>query len=361
LREEKQLLGFLGSLFEDHLTLRADDVCEPIDTVYVGQTPFTAAAVLQSDETAYESEYATWLQESWIPEQKERLEGTLALHGNRERFSDLTSAARNQQLVPLVGSGMSVPSGLVTWSEFLRRICSYSKVDAEELEDLLANGRFEEAAEQIKDRMPPRLFDERIDHDLRIPGDRHVEGAVRFLPSLQPSVILTMNLDNVLESTFEDQGQTFSHVLHGTGLRNYRTLKNPKESFLLKLHGDSREPESRVITATEYDAAYAEGSAIRLELSLLSRSYSLLCLGCSLANDRMIDLLHEVATEDRNIPKHFAILRDPGDDVGRLSREHFLCDRGIFPIWYDGDHDGAIQSLLVGVLLDIEGMGDLLI
>jgi len=60
-------------------------------------------------------------------------------------------------------------------------------------------------------------------------------------------------------------------------------------------------------------------------------------------------LLKEVIDGDDKTPRNYAFMRRPADNATRLAREHFLAERKIFPIWYDGDHDQAIEALLFGL------------
>jgi len=36
-----------------------------------------------------------------------------------------------------------------------------------------------------------------------------------------------------------------------------------------------------------------------------------------------------------------------------VEREHFLTERNIFPIWYDGDHSTDVEALLVALMDDL--------
>jgi hypothetical protein len=157
-------MDFLRAIFEDQLEIRRDKKGNAI----IGDTVFTPVAILKADSAAYEYEYSNWHDEIWQPEQNELLEQILNIRGNKKRFDDLCVALKNGHVIPLVGSGMSVPSGLQTWSEFLRSIRWHSKMNVEDLEKLLANSEFEEAVEQVEQTMSPRLFDEQIEHSLRI-------------------------------------------------------------------------------------------------------------------------------------------------------------------------------------------------
>ena len=63
-------------------------------------------------------------------------------------------------------------------------------------------------------------------------------------------------------------------------------------------------------------------------------------------------LLKEIADADRNMPRHFALLSNPGRE-NLVEREHFLTERNIVPIWYDGDHSIDVEALLVGLMDDL--------
>ena len=65
-------------------------------------------------------------------------------------------------------------------------------------------------------------------------------------------------------------------------------------------------------------------------------------------------LLKEVADADKNMPRHYALLQRPKTAKKIVEREHFLTERNIFPIWYDGDHSTDVEALLVGLLEDLK-------
>ena len=343
---------FVRRWFEDQLRFRLPDRSEE-RSVLIGASEFLPVQVLKEFD-AYEQEYITWVYEDWKPRQCEIREEILDEHGNRERYHDLVNAVGRQQIVPFVGSGMSAPSGLPTWAEFLMDTGKYSQCDSSELNQLIGCSAFEAAADLLSRYMNSRLFAERVEHTLRINDTDSISGPVCLLPSLFPNFIITTNLDNVLESLYETCKIPFSHVLVGKNIVNYRQLRSPNERFLIKLHGDYKSPDGRILLPQEYDEAYAISASIREETARLYQNNSLLFLGCSLGPDRTVKLLHEIANFDRYMPKHYAFLVKPDDDSIRVSRENFLTERGIYPIWYDTyDHNDSIMALLEG--LDVGG------
>jgi hypothetical protein len=154
-----------------------------------------------------------------------------------------------------------------------------------------------------------------------------------------------------LERVYEEQDQAFDSTLFGEEIAYYRRDRAVSKSMLLKLHGDCRRREGRILSKTEYDGAYANGEGlVAEELSLIYRTRPLLCLGCSLDSDRTVELIGKVAMLDGSVPKHFAFLPLPEAEGEQMRREHFLVERRIFPIWYDRYHDDNITALLVGLM-----------
>src|SRR5581483_7403741 len=256
----------------------------------------------------------------------------------------------------LIGSGMSVPSGLPTWSDLLRNIRHSTKVAETTLEGLLRAAAFEEAADLLAAATNKNRLNELVDHGLRIDDAALIYGPIRLLPAIFPNLVLTTNLDNVLEQYYRRCGTGFDYVLAGQELARYRQLKTPTARFLLKLHGDRGQAVGRVLHTKEYDAAYAAGSTTREELTLLYRNNNILFVGSSLGPDRTVRLIAEVARNDESMPKHYAFLPLPDSNESCIERENFLTERGIYAIWYDGSHDEAIAALFAG-LLDVTKAG----
>ena len=339
----------LERIFEEQVQFRLSDNTLVTGSVYIGKKELLPAEMLREDRDAYRTEFSTWFHEVWVPEQAELREEILSFHANEKRYSDLRIAVERGQTVPFVGSGMSAPSGLPIWSDLLRRIRIFTGAEEDVLEDLIHSSKFEEAADLLAENTNTRLLDERIEHDLRIDDASCIDGAIRLLPAVFPSLVITTNLDDVLENVYDLNAMTFKYILAGKDLARYRALKSADQRFLLKLHGDCRDAESRVLLTAEYENAYRPGNDIREELTLLYRLNSLLFLGCSLGSDRTLRLVREVSEADPNMPKHYAFLGVP-EDGNLLERERFLTKVGIYPIWYEWDHDESIQALLTGLV-----------
>ena len=354
-------MKFLQTEFEDQLLASIDD--EGI--INIGDLALSPAQYLAADPTAYRSQYTSWLYEDWYNQQDEILQELLTIHANEKRFSELCLALNREYVVPFIGSGMSAPSGLPTWSNFLRFVRKFSParkteglrlLSAHALERLLIKGSFEEAVDRLMKSMNTRLFNERVAHDLSLDDAKEVRGAILLLPYIFPKLVLTINLDQILERLYNEADLAFGERLVAANIHQFRALMAGSSSMLLKLHGDSQSVAGRVLNSQEYDNAYGTNGTVRTELELIFRTKVLLFLGCSLNDDRFVQIITEMADQDPDIPKHYCFLKLPDDDNDRLDRENSLTASGVYPIWYNGDHDASILALLVGMQKSINGL-----
>lgn len=310
----------------------------------------TPLQALKTDPAGYKSEFLGWFHDVWLAGHRQVTDRLLGLHDNRARFADLCRAVSSGTLIPFVGSGMSKPSQFPLWREFLQNLRPRTAISETELDEMFARGEYEEAADRLRSACGENAFNERIDHELRVSDAHKIIGAVRLLPELFERMIITTNLDDVLERVYEEAGKKTTNVLVAREIERYRRLRADGESCLIKLHGHYRWVEGRVLGVREYEDAYAPGSSQREALSLIYRNHPLLWLGCSLTIDRTVRLIRELAGADPGVPRHFAFMRIPKDNALLIARERELTDLFIHPIWYDGDDDDCITALLVGML-----------
>ena len=114
---------------------------------------------------------------------------------------------------------------------------------------------------------------------------------------------------------------------------------------LLKLHGDTS-GYGRVLTSAEYTLAYSEGGNLPSALTAVFAQASALFLGCSLNEDRTMNLLHEMSRKaGSGSPVHYAVLAKP-DTGGLLERTKFLSMRRILPIWFQPGKYEQVEAIL---------------
>jgi len=222
-------------------------------------------------------------------------------------------------LVPFVGAGLSVDHGFPEWKPLLRAAADYmaSRTGHDrrsEIDALLDRDQYEEAAEQLE-ALDSAVFDGFIGTTFSRPGPRY--GATRRLPKIAGGLVITTNLDTVIERAFGCVYPVLRGVAIGGLLNRSIQLGEP---LILKLHGDHSEPQTRILTQTAYARAYCIGNDVAKGVDpekplpkVLARVYGarpLLFLGCSLRADRTTHVL-ETIMADFEGTEHFALLEEP--------------------------------------------------
>ena len=342
-------MDFLRPQFESAIEPFVED-----GVVKIGPFGYTGAEILNlNGPAAFKQAFDEWVWNEWIPTRRDRKDDLLKLISNEGRFNELKKIITSGGAIPFVGSGMSEPTGMPTWRKFLRETTKRTQgFKVADLKAYLTAGNFEEAASRIFGAMPPQLFNECFESNFTIKPSQTIDGAVRLLPFLFESIVITTNFDCILEDVYTADCKTFQEILHGTDVGDFRKKNALGSRCLLKLHGNYSATHGRVLLKDEYDAFYHPESNGREELSLIFRRGGMVFLGCSLCQDRTMDLLKEVADADKNMPRHYAFHQLPKPRK-IVEREHFLTERNIFPIWYDGDHSTDVEALLVGLMEDL--------
>lgn len=342
----------------DFLRQEFEESIQPViegEIVRVGSQGYTAAQILEKfgDDT-YKQAFREWIWDEWLPSRRDRRDAIIAQRANGQRYRDLCQIVGSGNACPFVGSGMSVSSGMPMWAAFLRSVRAQAQgFTADELEACLSAGLYEDAASRISAGMPPQLFRECFERHFPQLGPYDIDGAIQLLPFLFQSAVVTTNFDTILESVYAANKLPFQNILHGTEVGNFRRHGQRGARCLLKIHGHYDAVGGRVLLKDEYERFYQADSPGRQELAHLFQRGGLVFLGCSLCQDRTMALLKELADRDPHIPRSYALLQQPAPGI-LTAREHFLAERNIFPIWYDGDHNTDIEALLVGLMDDLK-------
>lgn len=287
---------------------------------------------------------------------------------NRENYEALVEAVMNNTAVPFVGAGLSVPY-YPGWGSTLEQLKDkYVAPDRVEAVEKV----FESAATEIEKcgvledaiggkrlcRALCEMFD--LSHFTEKGGvDSVRDKAAALLPRLFPDVpLLTTNLDRMQEEVFRDLGAPFVEKLSPADKGILDAQRQGRYHGILYLHGCASEEltdyEQLVFSQRQYDEHYKKGSELVTALKGWMGNAKLLFLGCSLRNDRTLELLGRLYGKHPRL-EHFAILSwKPQEDGGITGRMQQLeKDYGIRAILYpDGQHD-AVRVLLARLLHDV--------
>lgn len=343
-----QLLALLQPAFDESLFAEVD---ADGSTIIISEFEYTPAEVLKKTaEEQYQNLLGRWFHNDWLPERLEAYRAMLEIEDNKQRLARLVEKIRRNECVPFIGSGMSAPSGLKTWADLLRSLCAAAKVPSDECEAHLGAAQYEALADLLYSRIPKPLFDEKLENRLHVAWDE-IDGAIRYSPILFQGCpfILTSNFDDILEQLFNRFGLVLEQPLYGRNLAEFQTRRESSRCFIVKIHGDYKQPHTRVLLKGEYDSFYSDTSCCA-ELQLMFSTYSSLFLGCSLSADRTLEILKAAASSGARTPRHYAFLQKNADFQ---EMENRLSEHSVFPIWYDGEHDECIEALFMGILREL--------
>lgn len=300
------------------------------------------------DPSVYEDTFLDWKQE-----REEELiasaKSMLHEYGVQDRFERLKEIYARAAVMPFVGAGLSMPSGYPSWSAFLRLHVRETSIAPDALNQMLADGKYEEAAQSLADALGP-AFNEAVENSFG--SSRELSGSIQLLPYVFDSGVITTNFDDVVKRSYEAVEKPFSEEMSGEHSRELPRKLAEGKRILLKLHGTSTSPRGRILTLTEYEKHYGEGDGLQRAIEAMC-SKTLLFMGCSLTVDRTLMAMKNFvkANGHDNVARHYAFLPLPKTDVEKIARRDTLAECNIYPIWYPADaHDESIEALLLALM-----------
>ena len=180
--------------------------------------------------------------------------------------------------------------------------------------------------------------------------DQLSKESISLLPYLFNGLVITTNFDQTLETVYKDAGRPFDRTfLPGRpGFLNQLSREGGARC-LYKLHGTLAgklvDYESIVFTKKQYDKHYGENSPLTLELKDYFKKKVMLFLGCSLNNDRTMELLQEVIQPGDH---YYTIINCKRSERDEKLRQ--LADKHIRAIVYEGNRHEAVRVILEHLL-----------
>jgi len=275
---------------------------------------------------------------------------------NDSNFSALKALKNN--IVPFVGAGMSA-FAYKGWSSFLKSCCE-TEEQISYVDELLTEYKFEEAASYLKQELNlvnENTFEKAIlkefDENKITFGNLNHE-TISLLPTIFCGPVITTNFDRVIEKVYELCDVLIERVL----LQNSQSVDGAiraNKPFLFKIHGDINDICNIILTKEQYDSSYLETPSFIDNFRMFLQAKPLLFLGCSLQNDRTMDLMKKVIgsaigafnyafIESHEFDKNGNIILDHEEEVHKI--EERLLSINIKPIWFPEGEFKCINTLL---------------
>lgn len=320
----------------------------------VNALPQPSKALFSGDRRGYDQAFQAFrkqrrheaLGETWFQEQ---LGDDHWFQRNVDHFIQLVDLMYTKAVVPFVGAGISAAAGFSTWQEHLRRQGKTAHIAADRIEALLASGAYETVLEEIEAARGREVFINEIrdefSRNLTIPD------VVWRISELFTDTVITTNYDRLLEQSFETGEAGRVQVINGL---NALEQPDPKKITVIKLHGDILKPGRCILSKNQYDEAYGNGSLnmhkpIPKLLAYHYKNSSLLFLGCSLSNDRTVQVFRKIREgmgEEEETKQHFSIEQVPESMEEIAQRNAELRNLGITPIWFEKERYELVENIL---------------
>lgn len=271
-------------------------------------------------------------------------------------FHDFVDAIRRRRVAPFVGAGMSLLTGFPLWGAALKEILSrMDGIDASSVEAEIDNFNYLRAAQLLWEHDSTQVrYYIRTKFAQRLIPREGVKGPITLLPKICKGCLITTNFDSVIESVF-GRGHLEGYM-HGIQQGNKFVPKLIKgDRCILKLHGDAEDHDTYVFTEEQYANGYGNpfdfSKPLPKALRQIFVSHSLIFLGCSLEQDKTLELFTEICRDSQfEIPDHFAILPEPDGAETKNEKENRLINLKIRPLWYPkGEHDFVEQYLNLAI------------
>lgn len=319
-----------------------DKLSEPSKALFVGDKPSYDVAFKQYRQDRRHDV----LNEAYITEQ---YGDDHWFERNLSRFDQLVERIDAGEVVPFVGAGLSVAGGFPSWIVHLKQQAKTAGLDDVEVEELLNQGMYEQVLENIENKMTVDVVTQEILDVFSKTGT--LTHTTLLLSELFRDTIITTNYDKLIEKAFDTGVEKPYQIISG---KNAMEAPDPECVTIYKLHGDVRTPARCILSKNQYDQAYGSHQIdhtlpIPKLLDYHYRNSSLLFLGCSLNNDRTVQVfraIKEKLADGWDGPRHYSIEQAPEDPKELTQRNADLAALGITAIWFEVGQYDYVNAIL---------------
>ena len=261
-------------------------------------------------------------------------------------FTDIVLFLSTGKAIAWIGAGASVDAGLPTWKGLanaaLEACRRQQKYNFSRIERYYSTGQYLEQFEEIQLTYGRDFLQAVCSKELADPG---LEGAIyKEISKLGFLSYFTTNYDDILLRHLDSSGKAVG--VFGNSKEDLETVEVGMAPALVKLHGDLSEPNSIVLSRSDYQRLYfsGEGVSFRTFLKAHLTVNRILFLGYSLNDPELLHIQETLAVNLRRKVAPMAVLANfPDEDVEQWKRR-FNIDVVTYSA-HGGDHSRLVSML----------------
>jgi SIR2-like domain len=237
------------------------------------------------------------------------------LKNNLHLIEKIRSVLAKPDTVILVGSGVSVWSGLPTWPKLISDLADYVDelgYNGQTVRDALAQGDLTLAASYGAFQLTPLQFGQFIRNECRAGNAKHSE-LHRIISRLGPDCFITTNYDKLLEDAlFERENRDHPRVITNNQVIDLpEIVRSTSRNFVFKYHGDVDNSETIVLTREQYAAFHGIYAHVSKALESLLATRPFFMIGFGLRDPDFVAVKDNLsATFKAGFGEHYAVVPD---------------------------------------------------
>lgn len=273
----------------------------------------------------------------------------------------LVANLREHSVVPFIGAGFSIPSGLPSWSELLVQLLDEFEEDdqAMHIKEKFRSGELTALTiPELYNLLNAKKYPLLLFLKTRLGRNARPNAYHDLLCNLGCRTVVTTNFDNLIEDGFTSRGVQVEKIWKNEHLAFYDENRAVQ---VLKVHGSIDDIDTVVFSKSDYDAFKQERALVYHLLSTVFLTRTVLFLGTSLSDPHLIDMLEEIRSRIGPFMRtHYAVMYHPSRDTRETLQRY-----GIKIIDIEGsDPTNATVSWLQGLIehlqtpVPVQGVAD---
>lgn len=244
-----------------------------------------------------------------------------------------------KRIIPFVGAGLSIygppDDRLPDWYSLIKKLSERDGVSDEiqsEVKKLLEMGKYEYAANEIKDELGDAGFQQALE-DILDTIDKEIPPAIGELAKIEWRAIITTNYDDFLKRAMKHQ---VINVITGADVSNLLDVVSGsnRTPTLVHLHG-SIEPYKDVILSYDDYSRLIENNEAYTDCIKTLQSQTVLYIGFGMTDRDFDPILKKMVSQYKGrVGHHFTILPD---HLKKTEKINDLVNMGAQMIWYKYD------------------------